>query len=276
MDNNITELEAELKRTQEELDKLEAQEKEEIEKISADEPEETPEAPEEEAQEETPEEVAEVVEPEVTPEAEDSPEEDLDLKKRLTDSEREALILNLRQKKFNEAITEADSMPEPTAEELEAEAARKGFLFDEMSDVEKALFKDSLMNQRKINKISEVAKEGKDLEEWNGRVDTYIEDPQTLIAHPQLEGKSEEFKRFANKPTRRGINFDELVAAFLWNSEQTKVKHKGKMFETGSGGANEKVNPKGDKLTAEEGAKLMRTNYNLYKEKLLAGKIANE
>jgi hypothetical protein len=56
-------------------------------------------------------------------------------------------------------------------------------------------------------------------------------------------------------------------------TKSTKPKNKGKMFEVGSGGPNSKVKPLSDKISIDEAAKLMRTDYKKYKQLLLAGKI---
>jgi hypothetical protein len=45
------------------------------------------------------------------------------------------------------------------------------------------------------------------------------------------------------------------------------------MFETGSGGPNERVKPKGDKISLAEARTLMKNDYKKYKEYLVAGKI---
>ena len=90
--------------------------------------------------------------------------------------------------------------------------------------------------------------------------------------HPELEGKVEDFKLFASKPTRRGVDFEDLIPAFLYNESKNKVApKKGQMFEQGTGG-NSKPKPKGDKISTEEGRLLMNTDYNKFKELLKAGK----
>jgi hypothetical protein len=56
-------------------------------------------------------------------------------------------------------------------------------------------------------------------------------------------------------------------------SKVIKPKNKGKMFETGSGGPNERVKPKGDKISLAEARTLMKNDYKKYKEFLISGKI---
>lgn len=193
---------------------------------------------------------------------------EIDYKKKFTDSSREALILHSKNKKINDTIEKANALPDPTDEELQGEYKE----WDVMSETERKLAKSNFINERRFKMLDEVTKESKDIESWNTKVDEFVDDPKTLQDHPELEGKTDDFKMFVNKPSRRGVEFTDLVSAFLYDAEKTaKPKQKGKMFETGTGGPNDA--PKKDKLTLTEGQALMKTNYNKYKELLKAGKI---
>lgn len=278
MDNNhhkptSEELEAQIRQTQEELDKMTAEPTEETPSVEEPQEEQTQEPqaePEQEAQEEESKEEVKAVE-------EEKPaEKEIDYKEKFSNSSREALILAARNKKMNEAIEQADSLPMPTDDELGLAAYKAGFNLDDMSTVEKELFRKSIHNENRLAKISEVAREGKDIDEWNQKVDGFIEDPKTLNANPDLEGKTEQFKVFAMKESRRGVDFDTLVSSFLYTVGQERKPNKGQMFEVGTGGPNTKVKPKSDKISVEEGARLMETNYAKYRELLKAGKIATE
>ncbi len=63
---------------------------------------------------------------------------------------------------------------------------------------------------------------------------------------------------------------------YLHDHQAKKPINKGRMFEKGSGGPNDKPQPKTDTLTLEEGRKLRETNYPAWKEKLAAGKIKSD
>lgn len=209
----------------------------------------------------------------------DKGEEDSDKKdklppveERLKESGREAQVLYAKNKKTQESIQKAFEIPEPTIDDLKLEFAE----WDDMTSVEQRLAKDNLWNNLKLAKINEAAQEGKDIDVWNGKVDEFIDDPKTLIATPDLEGKTEAFKVFAGKPTRRGVPFDDLVAAFLYDaSKNAKPKQKGQMFETGHGGDKKKPGRDDGKLTTEEGERLRTANFKEYKKKLIAGQIAD-
>lgn len=198
-------------------------------------------------------------------------QEEIDYQKKFSESSREALVLHAKNKKLSEAIEQAGSIEPPTDEDMKAEFPE----WEEMTTVEQRLAKDNIWNKRKFEAINKASQEGKDIDAWNAKVDTFIDDPKTLIDNPELEGKIDEFKVFATKPTRRGVDFQDLILAFNGERAKKKVDHKGQMFETGEHRSKEKVSLKPKLLTPEEGAILMKKDYAKYKELLMAGKIAD-
>jgi hypothetical protein len=194
--------------------------------------------------------------------------ESTDYKKRYIESTREAQILAAKNRKLSEAFDEAGQVTEPTEEELKQEYAD----WEEMSESQRKLARKTLISDRRFSAINKVTQEFKDIDAWQSKVKTFIEDPKTLIDNPLLEGKVEEFQAFASKPTRRGVDFEDIVSAFLYEDSRSKTKHKGKMMETGSGGAKEKQKKPG-MLSVEEGRKLRTSNYSKWTELLRAGKI---
>ena len=203
------------------------------------------------------------------PAPEDSGEIEKELKKKLANSAREAQILQARTKKYDEAVNQAAEITEVTDEE----AVKIYPEWDLMDDTSKMLAKDSIVNRRRFELIHKASMEGKDIQEWQDKVDTYLGDPKTLQDTPEMEGKEDDFKVFATKPTRRGLDFDDLTKAFLYDVGKMRPKSKGQMFPTGSGGPNDKMKPKSDKISLTEARQLMKNDYNKYKELLMAGKI---
>jgi hypothetical protein len=187
-------------------------------------------------------------------------------------SSKEAQVLHAKNKKLTEAIEIADDIPDPTEEEMQVEYTD----WDVMSDFEKKIAKDNLISKRRFQTISQVTKEFKDLDAWQAKVEKFVDNPEIFIKYPSMEGKEEEFKSFAMKPTRRGVDFDDLVPAFLYHPDDTpKPKsNKGGMFETGTGGPSSKPNPVASKISIEDAAKIRETNFKKYKELLMAGRIA--
>jgi len=209
------------------------------------------------------------VKQEGAPKEEEKPEEqqeETDYKKKFTESSREAQILYSKNKKMAEAIEKAGAVAEVTDEE----AAKDLPDWDIMTDTEKRLAKDNILFKRKFSAISESTQEFKSMEAWNTKVDGFIDDPKTLIDHPELEGKVEEFKVFVTKESRRGADLVDMIGTFLFNNGKTK--HIGKQIESGGASAT-KPNPNSDKITLDE-ARILRTrDYPEYKRLLKLGKI---
>lgn len=291
------ELDAEMKRQMEELEKLEGKPpKEESDPTPtppADpEPEPTPEVPEEPDEEpeipEEPEDDSDDGEPEPPqePKKELTKEQKLEkeleetkkklenTKKRYSDSSSEGHIMYRKNKKMSDAIKKAGEVSEPTEEELKSEYDD----WDVMDDSQRRIAKDNVVNRRRLDAIQEASREFEDIDQWNQKVDDFLIDPGTTADHPQLEGKEEDFKVFVtSKQSRMGVEFEDLISAFLFEeSQKPKPKKKGNMFPTGSGGDNTKPKPKSDKISISDSAILRKTNYPKYLEYLKAGKIETD
>lgn len=208
-------------------------------------------------------------EPETPKEEPEDKELGEDYKKKFVDSRREALILHSKNKKISEAIEAASSMPEPTEDELKIKYKD----WDMMDDTQRQLATDNYKNSKALSMLGEVTKESKDIESWNNKVDDFVDNPKTLIANPLLEGKTDDFRIFASKPTRRGVPMEDLISAFLFEASKKVNLNKGKMFEVGTPGPSSKTKAPSDKISIEEAMTLKKVNYKAYKEKLLEGKI---
>lgn len=206
-------------------------------------------------------------EPKKTPEQQK--QDDIDYKKKFVSSTREGQILYHQSQRLVKAIEDANAIPEPTEEEMTKEYAD----WEVMDDAQKKMAKETVRNRRALNALSEVAKATKDIQAWNDKVDTYIADSKTLSQYPGLEGKEEDFKIFAGKPTRIGADLELLAGAFLNDYTTSQIKHKGSMFEKPNAGLNDKPKNKTDKLSAAEAEVIRKTDYKKYTELLKAGKI---
>ena len=190
-------------------------------------------------------------------------------------SAREAQVLAQSKKQLEESIDKAYEMPEPTEAQLVAEYGDLSLL----SEFERKLATQNLHNKlineevkriRNDQRQSQEKKEARDKE-----VDAYSIHPDTLKQFPRLEGKQEEFRKFASKPTRLNLDLEDLTTIFLANLPPP-VKHKGAMMETGTGGPKDKIKPKSDKISIEESAILMKNNYPEYVRLLKANKISTD
>ena len=197
---------------------------------------------------------------------------EVNYKKKFVESTREAQVLYAKNKKINDAFDKAKDLPDPTEDDMKAEYTD----WDVMSDFEKKMAKDTMISKKRFEAIGEVNRGFKEIEEWQAKIDAFSDDPNSLVDNPKLEGKMEEFKAFATKPSRRGVDFEDLIPAFLYSEDQEKPKNKGKMFETGTGGPATKSKPKSDKISIEEARSLRETDYSKYKELLKAGKIKSD
>lgn len=202
------------------------------------------------------------------PEPEDVKEEP-DYKKKFTESTREAQILASKNKKLNEAIEKAGEVKTPTKKQLRAEYPE----WEDMSDFERKIATENLTNRKKFDAITEATKGFKDMDKWTDKVDKFVDDPITLASYPQLEGREDEFKLFSTKPTRRGVDMEDLVSSFMYEADSKPKKSKGQMFEVGTGGDGEKPKPKGDKISLEESINLRNNDYKKYLQYVKAGKI---
>mgnify|MGYP001230947558 CR=1 FL=1 len=242
----------------------------------------------EELEKNPPKEEEEVVEPvppieepteEVVEEAEPSEEEKAAIqakldaeKKKSAASARENQKIYAKNRVITKAIIDAEEVPEPTEEELVKEFPD----WDLMSDTEKVFAKETVVSRSWRQTISKAKEQATKIEKWNESVETFIDDPVTLSDNPELEGKTDEFKTFATDESNNSVPFKILVSAFLHEQAKNNVQHKGKMFENGSGGPNEKPQPKTGKITLEQAKVLRETDYGKWKEYLLAGKIESD
>lgn len=207
-----------------------------------------------------------------TDDAGDEDPEKVELKKKVANSTRENQIIYAQNKKMAEAFDRATEVAEPTEQELQQTFPD----WDGLSDFEKSMAKDKVINDRRFAAIKEASKDFKDLEAWQGKVDEFIGDPSNLSKYPLLEGKEDEFKLYAIKPTRRGVDFDDLVAGFLFHNQTNRPKNKGSQIPTGSGGDKSNQPAKPAKLSVAESARLRETNYAEYRRQLRAGNITEE
>jgi hypothetical protein len=235
---------------------------------------ETPNSPpievsEKEIPEEEPEKESEEESKEEEPQADPSKEL---YKKKFSESSKENQKIYAKNRVINKALMDADETPEPTEEEL----AKEFKDWDIMSEVEKTLAKETVVSRNWRKTIANAKEQATKIEKWNESVDAFVGDPITLNDNPDLEGKTEEFKAFAQQESNNSVPFKILVSAFLHDYSTTKKVNKGKMFEKGMGGSNDKPQPKSDKLTLEESRKLRLTNFTKWKEYLMAGKIEND
>lgn len=204
-------------------------------------------------------EVQKETEPEVEEQATPSP----DYKKKFSESSREAQKKTAANRIINKAILEAEEIPEPTEEELKTEY---GDDWELMSDTEKRFAKEAVISRNWRKVIFDAKNQAEKIEKWNESVEEYVSDPKTLIDNPELEGKTNEFIEFATQDANNNVPFNLLVGAFLHEQAKAKSSHKGRMFESGSGGPNDKPQPQKKTITLDQARQLRETDYAKWKE----------
>ncbi len=205
--------------------------------------------------------------PEIEQEATPSP----DYKEKFSQSSKEAQKVVAKNRKISQAIDEGSEITTPTDEEMKVSYPD----WDELNDTSKKIAIEATISSKRFALIAKAREEGKKIEKWDEDVTKFTDNPQTLIDHPQLEGKIDIFKLYANEESHNSVPLEVLVNSFLFEqSKNAKPKSKGSMFPDGSGGPNDK--PKKDKLSVAESEILRKTNYNEYKRQLQAGKISQE
>lgn len=199
----------------------------------------------------------------------------VDYKKKFQASAREAQQQGFKNKEVSKAVDEAENLPEPTEAELKTEYGDDEW--EDMTATEQRFAKDNLINKRRFELIAGATKKFKKVDEWNDKVDIFLATAQTLVDHPDLEGKEEEFKHFASTEERRDNDLQTLVTAFVAEeAKKAPEPKKGKMFETGSAGPSAPPAPTDNKISVDESRLLRTTNYPEYKRQLLAGNIKTE
>ena len=200
-----------------------------------------------------------------------SPSPEIPYKKKAIAQGKENIVLHGKQKKMNDAIDEANNIPDPTEEEMRVEYPE----WDDMTETEKKTALKTIKNDRRFAILQRARASERDIEDWNTKVEVFAKDPKTLVSHPELEGKMDEFAMYAMGESRRGVALDILVSAFLHDETKTMKPKKGAMFPAGGGGRGGKPKPKTTKIGLDEARTLRQSNYPEYLKKLRAGEIDN-
>lgn len=251
---------------QEELDRL-AREEEEKKKKKATEntgeeeeiEEEEGEEEEEETEDETEEEKAEREKKEK--EEADKKKNEVDYEKKFKDSQKEAMIL----KKQNEELL-ADKNKKVVVDE--AYLKEKYPDWDDMTTGEQRATRIAEEAKQELSEINRKTNEFNNDRKWQDKVDKFVEE-DLPDSFPKIKGREDEFKRFATRPTRKGLPLDDLAKIFLFEHPE-QVKKKRSLFHTPGG---EGKFPKKKEMTTEEISNLRKTDNKKYMELIRQKKI---
>jgi len=198
------------------------------------------------------------------------PKPPVDYKQKFVDSQKEAILLNERNRIKDSRIEQLTKQDTPTDE-----AMRQLYPdWDTFNDIaKKAYIKVEEANLRQA-RLEARQQEIDDRLKLDEQVEDILENPKFLS---KLKGREADFKRFAKKKENRGISGEILAQAFLFDAsddEAPAVEHKPNLspgLERGNGGPRQAPKPK--KLSLEDAANLRKTNYKEYMRLLNAGMI---
>lgn len=196
----------------------------------------------------------------------------IDYKEKFTESTREASALYFKNQKLNKTIEEASLIGEPTIDELKKFAKETGADYDELEEFSQNILKRTYINEKRFEKIQNVAKESKQIDEWSESVDSFIEKSIDNGEYPSLNSLGSDFKKFAMKETRRGVDLNDLVASFLFSSERS-LKQSPKKSVLLSGGNSSAVPSQSSGLNENQVAILRETNPKEYRRMIKSGQI---
>ena len=185
----------------------------------------------------------------------------------------EAQIQKARNDALLAKIEESNNIPEPTQDDLNAQAIKMGANWEDLTAFEQAQTKISWKSEQRDRLLGEAVKTTKDIDEWANKVDTFIDGTTDKPEFIKLSGHETEFRRYSMQESHRGTPIETLLAAFLFNLP-APVKKRGSLFPIGGGG--EKNETPGVITDAETSANLRLTNPKEYRRLLKSGKIKIE
>ncbi len=200
-----------------------------------------------------------------------NPPADDPYKVKFAESSREAQILAAKNRKIQETISQAAQLADPTEDELRHEYTD----WDNLTDFEKKMARDTFISNRRFSMINQAVVENNKVDEWAKKVDEYVQNPVTLQSHKDLEGRQAEFRSFAMKESRRGLDMEELVKYFLAVQPATPAPaNPGSMVQRPNGGNPPKPAQTG--YSPEQIALIRKTDHRKYNELVAKGVIKLE
>jgi len=180
----------------------------------------------------------EEVPPVVTPPVVEPPKVDYETK--FKESQKEALILKAQLDKVDE---EKNKKVEITDEVL------KGMYpeWDDMTPAEQRAMRRAEQLAQEVAELKNNANQFNNDKKWLEKVDSFVTEEMPDL-FPAIVGREEEFKRFATRPTRKGLPMDDLAKVFLYENPPKEPKRN--LFHAPSGGGG--VPPEAPGMSEDE------------------------
>lgn len=198
----------------------------------------------------------------------------VDYKQKFVESQREAILLNERNKQKDAQLSKLTTKDTLTDDELRA--LYPWWDNPTVSDETREFYKDQAIRDKDIKATQALAQTALQKLEFQEKLDEFIDEPPADFKG--LKGKEADFKRFAKKKENIGLPLKVLAKAFLFDVSDeitpphTPIKTPG--LENGTGGSRQPTKPK--KIPIEQASNLRKTNYEEYRRLLQAGMIEED
>lgn len=189
------------------------------------------------------------------------PADTVDYEKKFSESTRENQILMEQNKKLQDDLKRRETTNEPTDSELQAAFPEIDW---ELADAATKRLARETFHTRKISEALLEKENAREADaKWNRDIDFAI------AKTPELDGRGDAFKEFANKPSHRGVATDILVDAFLNRTKPAMDKPNPNPapkpgLEPGNGGPRTEEKPQ--VLSGAELKKLRESDGEKYRE----------
>ena len=204
-------------------------------------------------------------EPGGEPKGEEPPKKpDTDWENKFKESQKEALVLSEQLKKIEE---EKNKKIEITEDYL----VNKFPDWDTLSDGEKKALKRAEELGQEIQEIKNKTNQFNNDRQWQEKVDGFITN-ELPDAFPQIVGREEAFKRFATRPSRKGLSMDDLGKIFLYENPPAEPNKKKNLFHAPGSIPPKPIVAPGT-VSADQAADLMKTRPSEYLRLVRAGKL---
>src|SRR3990167_4049806 len=154
-------------------------------------------------------------------------------------------------------IEEAESIPEPTVDELKEYAKQMGEDYENLDVFAQNMLKENLQNKRRFGKVAGLFTEEKKIGEWVKKVEDFVDLESTTQTYPDLENNKDDFIKYCSKKSHIGADLELLIAGFMWKQPVKKSSQGSVLLPSGKGGAGQPKNIKPTELT-EDDAKVYR------------------
>ena len=195
-------------------------------------------------------------------------------KTKFSESTRENQLERERRLEAERKLEEATKPKEITDDVMKAQYPD----WDSYDEAVKTTLKKAAKHDQEIEQLKKGQSEYHNEQRWNNQVNSFLDENDETNKYPIKD--REAFRKFVNKPERKGMNLDVLAAAFGFEvgssstTELPKPKSKKSLLEDGSGagGSNKHTTDKKE-YTAEDAKRLRENNPREYERMVRSGEL---